>query len=474
MYIKRLELENYRGFQKLNINFPEETRNLNVFVGINGAGKSSVLDALSLVLQGFVYTLYSLQDEDVKWSLRDLHQFDIHPDDIQVDSDHFLVAADWGDDYKTISWSIAYAQYLQQLSLFGLTDVDKQANTDFLLSIHAQELSDYFKLVGINSEQFNSSKAIDVRFLPVIAYYRARRTEVYSSYNRRIQPPIYSLQSPYGDYPNSFSISSQDITSLSEWFKSEEDIENAERLTSNIEYRRPNLQVVRSALETFSKQIGGSFFREVQALRLQKNLWNPRTLLTVQKESARLKIQQLSDGEKMLLVLVLDIARRMAVFNPFSNTPEESLQGKGIILIDEIDAHLHPTWQRMVLPALTATFPNCQFVVTTHSPQVISSVPSESIFVLDGGSVLYNPGYTHGRDANSILRELMHVSDRMPKIQEKIDECFRLVDDENLEGAKLKLKALNEILGNNDPDIIHLKTMIDFLEENPSYPESMS
>ncbi|OCQ92530.1 AAA family ATPase [Limnothrix sp. PR1529] len=474
MYIKRLALENYRGFQNLNIDFPKENRNLNVFVGINGAGKSSILDALSVALQGFVYSLYSLQDENVEWSLRDLDQFDVHPDDIQIDSDHFFVAADWGDDYKTIAWSISYQQYLRQLSLFDLADVDKQANADFLLSIHAQELSDYFKSVGVQSEKFNSSKLIDTQFLPIIAYYRTRRIEVYSSYNQRVQSPIYSLQSPYGDYPNSFSISSQYIASLSEWFTSEEDIENAKRLTSNIEYRRPNLQVVRSALETFAEQMDCSFLQKVQAARLQKNLWNPRTLLTVQKESIRLKINQLSDGERVLLALVLDIARRMAVFNPFTNTPEEALQGKGIILIDEIDLHLHPTWQRMILPALTTTFPNCQFIVTTHSPQVISSVPSESIFVLDGGSVIYNPGYTHGRDANSILRELMDVSDRMPKIQEKIDECFRLVDDENLEEAKIKLKALNEILGNNDPDIIHLKTMIDFLEENPSYPELTS
>ncbi len=468
MYIKRLELENYRGFQGLTIDFSVEANNLHVFVGINGSGKSSILDAISLALEGFVYTFYSQIGKNLdRWLYNPNHKekfSDVHPNDIYFDSDHLIVRTSLGNGQQKISWSVIYEQYFQQLSLPWGAEIDIQSSSEFRTSINSQDLSNYFDLVGIGSEQSGLSRPIDIKALPVLAYYRARRTEVYSFDGRRTDPTIYNLQLPYGKYPNSFSISSQDITSLSEWFRSEEDIENAERLTSNIEYRRPNLRVVRSALEIFAKQIGGSFFQEVQALRLQASVWHPRTLLTVQKESARLKIQQLSDGEKMLLVLVLDIARRMAIFNPFANTPEEALQGKGIILIDEIDSHLHPSWQRAVLPALTATFPNCQFIVTTHSPQVISSVPSESIFVLDGGSVTHNLGYTYGRESNSILRELMGVSERIPKIQEKIDECFNLIDDEKFAEAKEKLKSLKDVLGDTDPDIIYLSTTIAMFE----------
>lgn len=459
MYIKRLELENYRGFRNLVIDFPAEANNLNVFVGINGSGKSSILDALSLALEGFIYTLYSSKNRNSEvffQNVRPRNYFDIHPDDIRINSDYLLVKADLGDSHQTISWSVSYEKYFQQLSLFKVAGVDSHSDSKFSL--------------GISFKNSNSVNFFDIEeSYPVVAYYRILRTNIDSYLNRSESTISHGKR-----YPNSFSISFQDLDSLADWFKSEEDIENTERLTRNIPPRLSGSQIFKIALDIFSQKIGDNLFQEVKALRFQESLWHPKTLLTFQKGSSRLKAQQLSDGEKMLLLLVSGIALRMAVFNPGAHSPEEALLGKGIILIDEIDSHLHPSWQRAVLPALTATFPNCQFIVTTHSPQVISSVPSESIFVLDGGSVIYNPGYTHGRDANSILRELMDVSDRMPKIQEKIDECFRLVDDENLEEAKLKLKALNEILGNNDPDIIHLKTMIDFLEENPSYPELTS
>lgn len=456
MYIKRLALENYRGFESLVIDFPPEANNLYVFIGINGSGKSSVLDALSLALEVFIHTLHSSKNSKSEISshnLRPRSSFSIHPDDIRSNSDHLFVKADLGDSHQIISWSVSYAKYFQQLSLFGVEDMDSYSDSKFSL--------------GTSFEQLNFTELSSMKdFYPVVAYYRVSRTNI---------KDISEIEIPDSRYSNSFSISFQDLGSLSDWFKSEEDIEYTERLIQNTQNRVSGLQVFESAFEIFANQIWGDFSqKKIQVLRPKEGSWHQSNLLSFQKGFTKLQFSQLSDGEKMLVLLVSGISLRMSITNPDANSPEETLQGKGIILIDEIDARLHPTWQRTVLPALTATFPNCQFIVTTHSPQVISSVPSESIFVLDGGSVIYNPGYTHGRDANSILRELMDVSDRMPKIQEKIDECFCLVDDENLEEAKLKLKALNEVLGNNDPDIIHLKTMIDFLEENPSYPELTS
>jgi len=469
MYIKRLELENYRGFESLVIDFPPKANNLNVFIGINGSGKSSVLDAISLALEGFVHTFYSFTNIKSYLGIpsRNLHKdndWSVNPDDVRINCDAFLIRAALEDRQLTIEWSISYERYFQQLALPGILSLDSQSSSEFNLSVHSQELSSYFELIGIDPEQSKPSSIADIKALPVIAYYRARRIEVNSVHAQRFIRRVYSSQLPYGESLNSFSTSSQDITFLSEWFTEEEDIENADRLRNNIEYRRPNLQIVRFALEKFSSHFSNGFFQEVQAFRTPRHLRNLRSFLTVQKGSDKLKFQQLSDGEKILLGLVLDIARRIAVFNSDASSPEKALQGQGVILIDEIDSHLHPSWQRTVLPALKATFPNCQFIVTTHSPQVISSVPSESIFVLDGGSVIHNPGYTYGRESNSILRELMGVSERIPVIQEKIKECFDLIEDEKFAEAKEKLKSLQDVLGDNDPDVIYLGTTITMFE----------
>jgi predicted ATP-binding protein involved in virulence len=86
----------------------------------------------------------------------------------------------------------------------------------------------------------------------------------------------------------------------------------------------------------------------------------------------------LSDGEKCLLAMVGDLARRLAIANP--DYPD-ALQGEAIVLIDEIELHLHPSWQRNIIPALKRTFPKCQFIITTHSPQVLSYIQPKNIYL---------------------------------------------------------------------------------------------
>ena len=128
--------------------------------------------------------------------------------------------------------------------------------------------------------------------------------------------------------------------------------------------------------------------------------------MVVKKSEQTLYFDQLSDGEKCLLAMTGDIARRLAMANPYADNP---LQGGGVVLIDEIELHLHPGWQRRVVPALERTFPNVQFILTTHSPQVLSSVAREQIVLLSGFQAVSRLPYTEGRDSNAILSELMGV-----------------------------------------------------------------
>lgn len=100
--------------------------------------------------------------------------------------------------------------------------------------------------------------------------------------------------------------------------------------------------------------------------------------MEIEKDGQLLTVNQLSDGEKCLIAMVSDLARRMAIANPTG----DPLQGEGIILIDEIDLHLHPKWQRMIVPKLLEVFPNCQFIISTHSPHVLTHIQPENIFLL--------------------------------------------------------------------------------------------
>jgi predicted ATP-binding protein involved in virulence len=147
------------------------------------------------------------------------------------------------------------------------------------------------------------------------------------------------------------------------WFRSLEDLENEERRDAP-EYRDHRLEAVRKALP--------KFMPEFTNLRIRRSPLR----MTVFKQDKKLIINQLSDGEKCLLAMVSDLARRLAIANPGLSDP---LQGEGIILIDEIELHFHPQWQRGILPTLSSTFPNCQFIVSTHSPQIVSDVQPDAI-----------------------------------------------------------------------------------------------
>ena len=125
-------------------------------------------------------------------------------------------------------------------------------------------------------------------------------------------------------------------------------------------------------------------------------------------DHVRIPVLMLSDGYKCTISLIADIAYRMAVLNPqlFDNVLTET---EGIVIIDEIDLHLHPMWQKRILKDLMSIFPKVQFIVSTHAPEVINSVRSESIVVLKNNTVRYVGDETYGKGANTILREVMDV-----------------------------------------------------------------
>ena len=160
------------------------------------------------------------------------------------------------------------------------------------------------------------------------------------------------------------------------------------------------LSCVRRAIELFVP--------EYSNLRVKRT---PRPHMLIDKCEQTLNLDQLSDGEKNLIALVGDIARRLSIANP--NLPDP-LEGEGIILIDEIDLHLHPQWQRMVVGRLSSTFKNCQFIVTTHSPQVLGEVDPENIHLLysdpELGIQASQPDQSFGLTANDIIDEIMGSS----------------------------------------------------------------
>ena len=185
--------------------------------------------------------------------------------------------------------------------------------------------------------------------------------------------------------------------------------------------------------------------------------------LLLNRNIVTLKARQLSDGERGLLALVLDLTRRLSQANPELENP--ATEAEAVVLIDEIDLHLHPKWQRHIVHNLTEAFPKCQFIATTHSPQIIGEVESERIHIIADGQV-YSPTHSFGVDSSRVLEEIMEVDPRTQNVHELLTRIGHEIDEDRFEQARCSLSSLIEILGENDPEVVRLHTLLDFMEGN--------
>ena len=187
-----------------------------------------------------------------------------------------------------------------------------------------------------------------------------------------------------------------------------------------------------------------------------------RTLL-IHHHGSVLPVRYLSHGERSILAVVLDLTRRLGEANPGLKDP--AAEAGAVVLIDEIDLHLHPKWQREIVHKLPDTFPHCQFIATTHSPQVIGEVEHDRIQILtkDGA---FSPSHSFGVDSSRVLEEIMESEPRNREVRELLSRASHLIDKERFREARELLGKLSERLGSDDPDVTGLGTLLDFVEGN--------
>jgi predicted ATP-binding protein involved in virulence len=427
MRITQLIAENFRNFENLQLDFQG---NLCVILGVNGAGKSNVLE---LIGKHF----YKIGSE--------ICFADNQSSTFIVDKNISILNQDFNksDFIKQIKSSASFTE-----NIFSKKNANLKC--DFIVSINNQSsnVDGIFRKIEKNTN------------IPVLVFYSIERGSINlekkarSTKNRSHFTYLSSLDASFSLY-----------TSFVRWFEDEENYENQQRLDENIDYRNPKLELIRTSISSFFSQLADADFKQLKVKKKRNdNDFNFEESsisksLTILKNQEELNVEQLSAGEKNLLLLVVDITRRLAIANPSLENP---LLGEGIVLIDEIDLHLHPQWQREVISALMSIFPNIQFIVTTHSPQVLSKIRKENIVILKDNQVSNLNEPTFGRDHNSILAEVFGLSPRPNEVQKQINQCYRLIDEENFDGANHLLQELKTMLGDNDYDVVSLKTQLDF------------
>lgn len=428
MKVKRLKITSFRGISDLTLEFHETEPT--VFIGVNGVGKSSILDCLVICLSRFMARiefdpnseaiLHIEQDE----AYREKHyaegrffdKSDIKNGDNKTDNEITILLAS-----KEVQWSLTTVQ------------IGRSTETSIDLAELESVASQIRRKLADNSETS----------IPLAIYYPVNR----AVFNIPLEIPKINWFEQIDAYDRALTGVKISFDSFFQWFRAVEDLENEER-RDNPDYRNPQLQAVRQAIY--------SLLNGFSNLRVRRSPLR----MTINKQSQELIVNQLSDGEKCLLAMVGDLARRLAIANPDLPDP---LQGSGVVLIDEIELHLHPKWQREIIPALKRTFPNCQFIVTTHSPQVISEVKPESIYILektDDGIIARRPESSFGRDSNRILEDLMDTPARPQEIKESLLDLFRLIDRGNLDGARQLRQRLANQIGADEPEFVKADVLI--------------
>lgn len=234
------------------------------------------------------------------------------------------------------------------------------------------------------------------------------------------------------------------LTKAESFLTKAESFKKKDTLRKKINYLDIQLKSVKDAVQNFTN------FRNIRIRR------KPKLRMIVEKDNLEFEVSQLSQGEKSLMALVGDIARRLAMLNPSLENP---LNGQGIVIIDEADLHLHPQWQRQLIERLTKTFPNCQFVLSTHSPLVISDSKDIIVYSLENGEIR-QVSSQYGQDANTVLLHVMETAIRNEKVTQNLNHLLDLIQDNQLDEAKMKLTALRQDLPENNLELAKAQLLL--------------
>lgn len=441
--LDRLELRNFRCFHEIAINFHEH---LTVIVANNGQGKTAILDAIAIALGPFVGAFDDGKDRAFE------------RDDIR------LLRAATGNRMELVDGGVTLlatgvvghqdASWKRQLAgpKSRTTRKDAQALTEVGKKLQSQ--------VRQETEAMTTATC-----LPLVAYYPTDRL-----WNiRRLPYKRLPRTSRMVGYTHCLE-SGSDFHLMADWFRYWSVNSLNRRLKAQQEGKKilPNefdnaIEAVRNAINLCLKPSGwGDMDYSLER----------EEIVACHPQYGELPVGMLSDGIRSMLTLVADIAFRMVKLNP-NLGPYAATQTGGIVLIDEVDMHLHPSWQQTVLTSLREAFPRVQFVVTTHSPQVLTSVPAECIRLLqrdtdaETGNALMSVQEFHvqtqGVASSTVLAEVMDT-DPVPDIEpaQWLSRYKALIEQSGQgspEGVELKAKLVDHF-GESHPLMLECERLI--------------
>jgi predicted ATP-binding protein involved in virulence len=419
MKITRLNVAGLRAFEQAQFEFDPA---FTLLVGVNGVGKTTVLEALRIGLSRVLpqFTASKSRPETFVG------------DDIRAGDPSLTVDLDFSLNGTEHHW-LLHKQRIQNVP-----------HKDGIVREQTLETPDREALTPKFSKEAKSLRSAKVQ--PIALYFATRRSLI-SDEQVKIGRASGGQATGFAD---ALAPRPLRLAYLAEWMLAQA------RLSAELPRAAEHLKAFRAAATRF--------LPDCENLRAEKDD-RDRPRLFVTKGGVSLEVRQLSDGERSMLALVLDLAQRLSQANPGLGDPVRD--GTAIVLIDELDMHMHPLWQRQVISLLTSTFPHCQFIATTHSPQIIGETQPECIILLqaeEGRIVPRRCGQAYGLDANAVLEQIMGAASRAEPVRRAIAALDAALDEGELDLARTQLAALRTLIHGDDPTVVGLEATINNLE----------
>ena len=411
MILSHIYAQNYKGFSEVNLELGKNT----VFFGVNGVGKSSLLALINYLIRPWCNRLNPSQGK----------AFSVLSDDqIHLGQSEMKISISINSNEKTYPLIRNHRK----------STPGKRGSSTLVINPYIKFANEVRSMV----EEGHS--------LPIFVNYGTNRSVLQIPLRIRQKHDFNQYTALERAVENYI-----DFKTFFEWFRNQEDIENEYiRDHGDNKYRDKSLECVRRAVESMLDQVTG--------LRIKRN----PVRMIVEKNNKEIMVDYLSDGEKCTLALFGDLARRLAIANPNLDNP---LHGEGIVLIDEIELHMHPTWQRKILSKLNSNFPNIQFIITTHSPQVLGELNNEyTIFHIKqtekAEQFITSIERMDGFDSNYILENYMDTSSINASFLEKINKTYNLIETNQFEDAEALINEIIQITEQNNSEVIRLESAL--------------
>jgi len=437
--MRKLIIKNFRCYKEKEIEFRS---GINLLIGDNSVGKTSLLRACNLVMNSF-FSGYS--DENTVWKSADNNDFrNTGIAELPVEISFYL--GNW--DFQNPNSTNGSIIELDPESVYKIEKNSKKNSRNLVAGLTA--LRDYASSLQKHSHKMVDGEIHQNHALPLYACFSTEDIHTVRKFDKNKFKK--NQQKPSFGYFESY-----DCKGLMDcWIKRLLVLKEAKTGEDEI-------NTVRNAIIDALGPNGCNIINDMDIRyndgKVYFNFIDGRTS----------EADLLSDGYRRLINIVMDIAFRCALLNQVMYRDQSYKHTNGTVIIDEIDEHLHPALQVRVLKALQMTFPKIQFIVSTHSPLVISSVetrPENVVYKLEysGENYSHKEIDAYGLDSNLILEEKVGVLSRDPHIDSKLKLSSDYISKRNFDDAKREIKELEELTDPNQPELVRLRTILDRIE----------